>query len=117
MANALTVGQTQNEGRLLENLVFISLRRSSEDIHYIKTRSGFEVDFYTPQDGLIQVVWSLADEKNRDGELRSLSQAMEEMQLRTAHLITADTRETIEIDQGIIRCIPAWEWLLTVGRS
>ena len=112
LINAVTTGRLQNEGRLLENLVFLTLRRRGDTIHYVKTRSGYEVDFYTPTEGLIQVAWSIEDTATRQRELRALEQAMEELGASEALLITANESEEILGPVGRIKIVPAWEWCL-----
>jgi predicted AAA+ superfamily ATPase len=116
LINAVTVGRDRNEGRLLENLVFLTLRRRhGEDVHYVRTRSGYEVDFHSSQAGLVQVAWSLADETVRTRELRALEEAMQELRLRESKLITADESETIDLATGTVTVLPAWEWMLSPG--
>ena len=112
LINAVNTGRLGTEGRLLENLVFLTLRRQDQDIRYVKTRDGYEVDFYCKDAGLIQVAWSLDDDATRKRELRALEQAMEELHLRESVLITADRTETIELPSGTVRVTPAWEWSL-----
>ena len=38
-----------NSGHLLENLVFVTLRRRHQEIYYYKTGNGREVDFIVPR--------------------------------------------------------------------
>jgi predicted AAA+ superfamily ATPase len=113
MINAVTTGRLKNEGRLLENLVFMLLRRAGAHVSYYKTRSGYEVDFYASDRGLIQVAWSLDDEATRLRELRALHEAMAELQVETSLLLTADTSEEVRLESGLVRIVPAWEWALS----
>lgn len=115
LINAVTVGRTRNEGRLLENLVFLALRRHHPDLHYVKTRGGYEVDFHGARAGLVQVAWSIADEEVRTRELRALAQAMEELRLEESLLLTAGESETIDLPAGVVHVRPAWEWSLEHG--
>ncbi len=112
LINAVATGRTRNEGRLLENLVFLTLRRRHADLHYVRTRDGYEVDFHARSVGLVQVAWSLVDEATRARELRALDQAMEELALRDAMLITAEEAGTIDLPSGVVHVRPAWEWML-----
>lgn len=112
LINAVTTGRLQNEGRLLENLVFLMLRRRGDTIHYVKTRSGYEVDFHSPTEGLIQVAWSIEDAATRQRELRALEQAVEELGVRESLLITANESDEIVSRVGTIKVVPAWEWCL-----
>jgi predicted AAA+ superfamily ATPase len=117
MINAVHAGRLGNEGRLLENLVFLALRRRCPDIHYVKTRGGYEVDFHSGEEGLVQVAWSVEEEATRRRELRALEQAMEELGLRESVLISAERSETLATPSGTIRLVPAWEWFLSDSDS
>jgi predicted AAA+ superfamily ATPase len=67
---------TPNRGHLLENVVFLHLRRAGEAIHYIKTSSGKEVDFYIPRTGtLVQVTDSADNRAAMDREFTALAEA------------------------------------------
>ncbi len=75
--------QVDNLGRLLENQVYLDLRRQNKKIFYYQTASGYEVDFLTVStDGkqeLIQVVWNSADPMTKMREERALQEAEKEL--------------------------------------
>jgi len=81
-----------NDGRLLENLVYLDLRRQNKKIYFYHTRDGYEVDFMTVDDKgapeLIQVVWGLDEKKVEARERRALLQAEEELGIK-GKIITA----------------------------
>ena len=112
-------GVLVNAGHLLENLVFMALRRRTPDVCYFKSRSGREVDFVARMpDGsrvLVQVCESLADPRTRGREVRALRQAMAELGLRTATVVTRDEEETVPVDAGVVEVVPAWRFLLDLG--
>ena len=61
LATAVGFAFSANTGRLLENLVFLALRRQTPTIHYYRSPAEYEVDFYLPTTRqLIQVTQSLA---------------------------------------------------------
>lgn len=105
-----------NSGHLLENLVFIALRRVYPEVFYYKTRSGREVDFVIPVRGhsklLVQVCESLAGPQTRKRELASLEGAMAELGLKEAIIVTRNEEDTVETGLGTIRMVPAWRFLL-----
>ncbi len=105
-----------NSGHLLENLVFIALRRVHPDIFYYKTKSGKEVDFIVPVRGrpclLVQVCESLAVPQTRKREFAALKEAMAELGLKEAVIVTRNEDEAVETDAGTIRVLPAWRFLL-----
>ncbi|OQB40480.1 MAG: hypothetical protein BWY09_00770 [Candidatus Hydrogenedentes bacterium ADurb.Bin179] len=105
-----------NSGHLLENLVFVALRRVHPEIFYYKTKSGKEVDFIVPVRGrpslLVQVCESLAAPQTKKRELAALNEAMAELGLKEARIVTRNEDETVETDEGTIRILPAWRFLL-----
>jgi len=107
-----------DRGRLLENLVFLHLRRQHMEIAYFRSDEGYEVDFHvTAQDGscrLIQVTESLADARTRERELRALVSAMEQCRLDHGIIVTLDDTDRIEHEGRVIDIVPAWRWLLDI---
>jgi predicted AAA+ superfamily ATPase len=118
LAVSTSSGILRNTGHLLENLVFIALRRVSSDIFYYRTRTGKEVDFIVLLPGharmLVQVCESLTDVQTRKRELTALSEAMKELGLNTAVLVTRNDEEQIVLDDKAIRAVPAWKFLLSL---
>ena len=109
-------GVLVNAGHLLENLVFMALRRFTADIAYYRCANGRDVDFTVRgSDGpraLVQVCESLADPATRKREVRALGAAMAETGLRTGTIVTRDEEETASVDGGEIEVVPAWRFLL-----
>jgi hypothetical protein len=118
MVTSVSSGILVNSGHLLENLVFASLRRSFLSIYYYRTRNGKEVDFIVPQTGrhklLVQVCESLAAESTRKRELSALSDAMTELEEKSAFLVTRDEDEELVSGDTTIHVIPAWRFLLAI---
>lgn len=104
-----------NQGRVLENLVFIELARRGGDIYYYKTKNNGEVDFVVRQQqkppAIIQVSWRIDDETTKQRELQNLLVAMEELHLSDSLLLTYDITETIKIDSKTIVIKPVYQWL------
>lgn len=102
---------SENRGKLLENLTFLTLRRLSEEIYYYTTQNNLEVDFYLPkQKLLIQVCQSLALEDTKIREIRALEKAMEELNISSSMILTED--EDVEVENSHIKIIPIYKWLL-----
>lgn len=76
---------TENLGRLLENQIYLDLRRENKKVFYYKTRSGYEIDFVTQsQQGkmeLIQVTWDMNDPETKIREERALKEAESELNI------------------------------------
>jgi predicted AAA+ superfamily ATPase len=85
LVQANVFSQSDNVGRLLENQVYLDLRRAGKKIFYYLTKSGYEIDFVTQSlDGkkeLIQVVWDMSDPATRKREERALQEAQQELNI------------------------------------
>lgn len=104
---------TENLGPLLENLIFIELKRRNKDIFY--HANGSECDFIvrtgTRITQCIQVTVSIADENTRKREVTGLTSAIKTYNTTDNTIITlADER--ISMENNGIRVVPAWRWLL-----
>ena len=106
-------------GDMLENIVYLELRRRYSEIYYFKTSQGYEVDFlikeYKDITHLVQVSQTLIDEKTKKRELRSLVKASDEL----AHsenvallLLTMDETRTELVDGKRVEVVNILEWLL-----
>jgi len=105
---------SDNEGKSMENAVFLQLKRKYQDIYYYKTKQDYEVDFYLPKKKiLIQVSkhFDMQDLENR--ETRSLLVAAKE-QKQPFKLIIVTQRDKFDLKQGSsrIKVVPLYEWLL-----
>jgi predicted AAA+ superfamily ATPase len=114
LLNAMTFRNSYNYGQLLENMVFMHLRRNRYDVEYVNTKDGREVDFFirhriSGQIQLIQVCWEMSDKKTFERELQGLKSAMGELSVPTGTIVTWDDETTIE---QTINVIPIWKWLV-----
>jgi predicted AAA+ superfamily ATPase len=86
LINANTFNLSLNFGKLLENQVYLDLRRQKKEIFYYYTSEGYEVDFITrDQEGLyemIQVVWDQSDPLTFEREERALKSAEKELGIK-----------------------------------
>jgi len=101
---------------LLENIVFLELKRRFENIYYYKTKDNYEVNFLIKENEkithLIQVSLILNDEKTLKREIRALQKAKEELKTDAKLiLLTLDNPQTENNDAEIINVI---KWLLFV---
>jgi uncharacterized protein len=89
---SISTGILENSGHLLENLVYITLRRKNEKVFYYRTGTGLEVDFVTVEAGrkrrLIQVAENLMSPKTRERELKALVAAMREQKIKDGTIVT-----------------------------
>lgn len=117
LVSSISSGILINSGRLLENLVFLALRRIHPKIRYYKCKSGREVDFIT-QDrsrakNLVQVCESLENPKTKQREIEALHEAMRELNITTGTVVTRYEDDKIETDVGIINVVSAWRFLIS----
>lgn len=118
LVTSVASGVLVNDGHLLENLVFVGLRRTTPDISYYRTDGGREVDFIVQyrqrKRRLIQVCESLSDTATRKREVRALREAMAELGLEAGTIVTRGQQEEIGCEEGTIHVVPAWRFLLTL---
>ena len=116
LVTSVSSGILINAGHLLENLVFVAIRRHYPEVYYYRTKTGREVDFIVPVRrgvyALIQVCESLADPQTRKRETTALGEAMTELGLQTGILVTRNETEQIAVEGGAIEVVPAWRFLL-----
>ncbi|HUD00783.1 MAG TPA: ATP-binding protein [Rhabdochlamydiaceae bacterium] len=83
LITANTFNLSANLGKLLENQVYLDLRRQGKKIFYYLTSEGYEIDFITQNSQgkyeLIQVVWEADDAQTLEREERALRQAEKEL--------------------------------------
>jgi predicted AAA+ superfamily ATPase len=95
-------------GRLLENIVFLELRRKSQEIYYHKQKK--ECDLIELQKGKpvqsIQVCWELNDD-NLVRELEGLREAISYTKAEKGIILTYNQEDEVE---GF-PVVPVWKWL------
>lgn len=112
--NKVGFNATDNMGQLLENLVFIQLKRQNKEVYYHD--DGVECDFIVREDGHIisafQVTHSLGDVKTRQREINGLLSALNAYNLSEGMILTTDETEELTIEGKKIVICPTWKWLL-----
>lgn len=116
MARALGFRSTEDNGGLLENLVYIELRRRGGEIYFHKEQQ--ECDFLVRRKGQVtdalQVCWDLHDPDTRKRELQGVREAMSVHGLTSGIILTSSQEETLEIElngiTGSIAILPTWKW-------
>ena len=107
---------THNSGRLLENLVFIELKRRGKEVYYYKDARNREVDFVIKENNriteAIQVCYNISNEKVRKREISSLLAGMKNLGLKKGLILTMDTEEKISVEGYQVEFYPVWRWLL-----
>lgn len=105
-----------NTGHALETSVFNELQRRRAEVAYVKTASGFEVDFLARHpDGsedLIQVCTSVDDPATLHRETRALQDAAAEHPRARPLILTQESRLPFPPIPAPINILPAWQWML-----
>ena len=112
-----------NNGRLLENLVFIELLRRNFkpelDLFYYKTRNDREIDFVCRKghrvEQLIQVSYDISNPRTLKRELDALIEAAAELNCENLLLLTWDKEEVIKKNEIEIKLVPACKWLCAIS--
>lgn len=116
LANAVSFRFSEDKGRMLENIVFLELRRRGEEIFYYKTKKNHEIDFLTWRkdrpEKLIQVAWDLHDKKTASREVKSMLEGMEELKIKEGLILTNEEEKTIKRMSSTIEIMPVYKWLL-----
>ncbi|MGA9139571.1 MAG: ATP-binding protein [Methanocella sp.] len=112
LAKANSVSFSADNGRILENIIFLHLRRKYPMIYYFRERN--ECDFIVKEsDGgfkAIQVCYKL-DADNLQREMKGLREAMDTLKTNKGMIVTFDQDDRIDD----IEVIPAWK-LMTGSR-
>jgi hypothetical protein len=118
LVNSVSSGILNNTGHLLENLVYLGLRRIRREVFYYKTKTGREVDFILSPNKrprtLIQVCETLAEPRTKQREIAALAEAMSEQGVRTGTIVTRAENSHINVENGTISIIPIWRFLLNL---
>lgn len=118
LREAVLLPQSNDDGKKLENTVFLQLYRQRTPIDRIFYYQGRgECDFLiqrgTEITQLIQVTWDMSDGETRRREIDGIVEAAITTGCQNLLIITADNSEEIRADNGmIIHVVPAWKWLL-----
>ena len=118
--NGLAWKLSEDRGRLMENAVFLELKRRqalspTSELYYYNNGSGGEVDFVVRSESrieeLIQVTYASGKNDVKERELKSLIKASDELQCKKLTIITWDYAEAIALKGKNILCKPMWQWL------
>ncbi len=113
LIHSLAFKVSEDRGRLLENIVFLELVRRHHEIYFFRTKNNCEVDFYLKDaKKMIQVCYSLEGKETEEREIRSLIDAMEELKITDALILTETEERNITHNQHTIQVMPVYKWIL-----
>ena len=111
LAFSLSTHAMTDEGHLLENLVFIALRRHFPQIHYYEGTG--ECDFVVLENGIPTRLFQVCSELNADNmqrEINGLEEAMRNLSIPKGTIITQNQNDHFQTETGNIEVLPFWEW-------
>lgn len=104
----------EDNGRLLENIVFIELKRRAKEIYYHNRKK--ECDFVIKEKNkiveAIQVSWSIYNDETRKREIEGLIDALKTYNLNKGLILTESDEEQLVVENYNIEIKPVWKWLL-----
>lgn len=104
---------SKDKGKMLENVVFLALRRKYKYIFYYKEES--ECDFIVKQrekiTTAIQACYNL-NEENKDREINGMLAAMKAFGLKEGLILTYDQDDELRDKDRKIVVRPVWKWLM-----
>ena len=109
---------SEDEGRLMENLVWLELKRRGQAVFYHQGTK--ECDFILQEKnritGAIQVTTNIDHESTKQRELDGLLEAMETYKLKSGLILTDDHELPLTLEKNRkkykVNVLPAWKWLL-----
>ena len=113
MLNTVSFKFSKDIGKLLENLVFLELRRRNKNIFY--NRDNYECDFIIQDKEKVVQAIQVTETLNSENEKREVGgvlEAMKKFKLKEGFIITLDEERDIEVEGKKIKVAPVWKWLL-----
>ena len=111
--NANSVSFSRDDGRLLENIVFIELKRRGSEVWYFRQKT--ECDFITRNNGAglsaFQVCYELTPD-NQQREVAGLLEALDYLKTDTGIILTLNQEDSLSIEGKQIRIMPVWKWIM-----
>jgi len=111
--NTLTLRFSPNRGKLLENCVFLELKKRYEEVFYYRNAGECDFIIYHQQKGSIAVqVCDVLTPENRARELRGLRLGCNYLSTDVGFIITYDQEEVVQMDNIKVVVTPFWKWVL-----
>lgn len=117
LRGAVLMPQSNDNGKNLENTVFMQLNRTKLPLDKISYYQGDgECDFVFQHNDrvmqLIQVTWDMIDGDTREREIKGVLDASRATRCDNLFIVTKDEESVITREGTQINVVPAWKWLL-----
>jgi uncharacterized protein len=103
---------SKDKGKLLENLVFLELRRKFKEIFYFQEKH--ECDFIIKEKEKITSAFQVCfefNEENKKREIDGVLEAMNKFNLKEGLILTFNQEDEFVLEGKKIKLIPVWKWL------
>jgi uncharacterized protein len=114
LAKSIGFQISANRGRMIENIVYIELRRRGKEIYYHKDKK--ECDFIIKSGLTIEAAYQVCaewhEDKMKTREIEGLYEALCTYDLKEGCILTDDTETTLIHEDKTIHIFPLWKWLL-----
>jgi len=101
----------EDSGRMLENAVFLHLRRQGLLPHYLVANKQ-EIDFFWENGVPVNACLDFYEPTTKEREVKGMLAALEFLDLPEGLILTRDRAEIIEEKDKTIRVMPAWRYFL-----
>lgn len=107
----------RDNGRLMENLVFIELQKKwGDNLFYYRSIDGKEADFAIKEGRnirqLVQVCYDTGNYITKEREIKGLLKASEELKCNNLLVITWDYEGKEIVSRKKIVYVPLWKWMM-----
>lgn len=103
---------SKDKGKMLENVVFLALRRTYKDIFYVQEKR--ECDFIIKEKEKITQAFQVCfdfNEETKEREINGLMFALKEFKLDKGIILTYNQEDSFVVEGKKIVVKPAWKWL------
>ena len=114
-AQANSLSFSEDTGRLLENCVYLALRRKYKEIYYFKDKGECDFIVKEAQDILhiIQVCAEIHSD-NKAREVNGLLAALTFFSKTEGLILTLNQEDVLMINDVKVRLLPVWKWLQSI---
>ena len=110
MTKLLGFRTSKDRGRILENTVFLELKRKGNEIYFHKGKN--ECDFLIRKGTRIVDAIQVTEDPSAEREIEGIKEAMEVYKLKKGLILTDDEEREIRYGRKRIIIRPVWKWLL-----
>jgi len=118
LLSAIEFSMSENNGKLLENMVLLEFIKSGYDVFYFKEK--YECDFIVKKENNflpVQVSYFLENGKTKERKIRGLVEACNKINVKRGVIITFDQKEVFEYQDIKIEVIPVYQYFLNIKQT